>query len=514
MKTSLFAFGALHALSSLVRPYESDGAFATANSIDTLVLAKLREKGIEPAHLCSDEVFVRRVYLDAIGTLPTAAEARAFLEDRSPDKRGSLIDRLLAREEFADYWAMKWCNLLRVKSEFPINLWPNAVQAYHRWIRTGIKENMPYNRFVRELLTSSGSNFRKPQVNFYRAVQSKDPQSLAQAVALTFMGARADKWPKDRLAGMAAFFSQVGYKTTAEWKEEIVFYDLGKTNPPASATFPDGKTAPLPPMQDPREIFANWLISPGNPWFTRSIANRVWSWLLGRGIIHEPDDIRPDNPPVNPELLALLERELIANRYDLKHLFRLILKSQTYQLSCVPQSKNSQSEACFAFYPLRRLGAEVLIDAINQITGTKEKYTSRIPEPFTYIPEDLRSIALADASISSSFLELFGRSPREAGLESEQRDSLPTAAQQLHLRNSSHIRSKLEQSALLRALLNSGGKPRDIVNEIYLTILSRYPTDEEFNVVVAYKQAAENNQGVGLDIAWALINSAEFQYRH
>jgi len=495
-------------------PYETASAPTPGTRIDMLVFARLQKLGIEPAHLCSDAVFVRRIYLDVIGTLPTAQEARDFLKDQAPNKRPALIDRLLERDEFADYWAMKWCNMLRVKSEFPINLWPNAVQAYHRWIRTSLKENVPYDRLVREMLTASGSNFRKPQVNFYRAVQSKNPQALAQAVALTFMGARAEKWPKERLAGMAVFFSRVGYKATAEWKEEIVFFDLGKTAASASAVFPDGTTVELLPLQDPRAVFADWLIRPTNAWFARNIVNRVWYWLLGRGIVHEPDDIRPDNPPRNPELLNYLEQELIASRYDLKRVYRLILNSKTYQLSSLPRSDRPEAEAEFAFYPVRRLEAEVLIDAINQVTGTTEKYTSRIPEPYTFIPEDQRSIALADASITSPFLDLFGRCPRNTGLESEQRSSLPTAAQQLHLLNSSHIRRKLEQGAKVRALLQPAGNLRDVANGLYLAILSRYPTAEELAVVQTYAQTGDNRRQAGSDLLWALINSAEFQFRH
>jgi len=494
--------------------FEDQPVRTASGQFDQLVFGQLRQLGIEPAKLCPDEVFIRRVYLDVIGTIPEAGEVRAFLEDRSQNKRSVLINRLMERDEFADYWAMQWCNLLRVKSEFPINLWPNAVQAYHRWIRTAIKENMPYDRFVRELLTTSGSNVRVPQVNFYRAVQNKEPQALAQAAALTFMGVRADKWPKEQMAGMAAFFSQVGYKSTAEWKEEIVFFDSGKSNAAISAVFPDGTTVKLDPQQDPREVFANWLIRPGNPWFTRNIANRAWSWLLGRGIIQEPDDIRPDNPPVNPALLALLEREVVAKQYDLKSLFRLILNSQTYQLACIPGSKDPRAEANFAFYPVRRLEAEVLIDAINQITGTTESYSSRIPEPFTFIPEDQRSITLADASITSPFLDLFGRSPRDTGLESEPHSNRPTTSQQLHLLNSSHIRRKIEQSDKLKAMLRTAGNPRNAADELYLAILSRHPTEEELNIVTAYQQTGDNKRRVGLDLAWALINSAEFQYRH
>ena len=569
------------ATNEVLSPFESRAVLTPRSQIDKLVFGRLEQLGIQPANICSDAVFVRRAYLDVIGTLPTAQEARTFILDQDPNKRSTLIDRLLQRDEFVDYWAMKWSDLLRVKAEFPINLWPNAVQAYHRWIRSCIKENLPYDRFVREMLVSSGSNFRVPQVNFYRAVQSKQPQAIAQAVALTFMGVRAEKWPKDQFSGMAAFFSQVGYKQTAEWKEEIVWFDPNKPAPSGygsalrrdesgvegaeltaenaetaeeksrlkisassahsavktAAVFPDGTPAQLSPGKDPREVFADWLTCPKNPWFTRNIANRVWSWLLGHGIIHEPDDIRPDNPPSNPELLAYLEQELIAARYDLKHLYRLILNSQTYQLSSIAKSDKPEAEANFAYYPLRRLEAEVLIDALNQITGTTEKYSSAIPEPFTFIPEEHRSIALADGSITSSFLELFGRPPRDTGLESE-RNNRPTAAQRLHLLNSSHIQRKIEQGSGLRSLMQSKASPREVATRLYLTILSRFPTDEELKIVAAYSQPAGSaKSGAGqssgprprgakfapaqaggreaaVDLAWALINSAEFLYRH
>ncbi len=511
------AAGATPPVRAPIQPFEGPEVSNSEGRIDRLVMGKLRQAGILPAKLCSDAVFVRRVYLDVIGTLPTAQEAREFLLDRSPNKRRALIDRLLERDEFADYWAMKWSELLRVKAEFPVNLWPNAAQAYHRWIWESIKQNKPYDRFARELLTSNGSNFRVPPVNFYRAVQNKQPQGLVQAAALTFMGCRVENWPKEQLAGMAGFFSQVGYKATGEWKEEIVFFDPGKLAAGAvpPAVFPDGTPAKLAPDQDPREVFADWLISPKNPWFARNIVNRVWSWLLGRGIIHEPDDIRDDNPPVNPELLACLERELIASHYDLKQIYRLILNSQTYQLSSIGKSTDPKAEANFACYPLRRVMAEVLIDGICQITGTNEKYSSAIPEPFTFVPESERSIALADGSITSSFLEMFGRPPRDTGLESE-RNNRATADQRLHLLNSSHIQRKLEQSQLIRTLSQSSKTdPRETIAMIYLTVLSRFPNDEELKIATAYSQssAAKGREAL-VDLTWALINSAEFLYRH
>ena len=487
--------------------------------IDELVFAKWKPLGIEPANPCSDAVFLRRVYLDVIGTLPTVQEARAFFNDKAPDKRKKLIDSLLERPEFADFWAMKWGDLLRVKSEFPINLWPNAAQAYHRWIRDSIRNNLPYDKFARELLTASGSNFRVPQVNFYRALQSKDPKGIARAVALTFMGCRAEKWPEERLVGMSGFFFNVGYKKTNEWKEEIVFFDPHKNDaPPApkpgpkkagekrtpektpkpappKPVFPDGTPVEIAWDKDPRGVFADWLITPENPWFTRTIVNRVWHWLQGRGIVHEADDVRPDNPPSNPELLNWLAEELVRSKYDLKHIYRLILNSSSYQLSSISKSKHPEAAAHFASYSVRRLEAEVIIDALNQVTGTTESYSSIIPEPYTFIPETRRAIALPDGSITSSFLELFGRPPRDSGMESERNNRI-TAGQRLHLLNSSHVRNKLRDGPGLKKLAAEGNASENL----YLAILSRFPGDFE--------------RGGGEDLAWTLINSTEFLFRH
>ncbi len=546
--------------------YESAVAPRPAGQIDELVFARLAELGLTPV-LCSDGVFVRRTYLDVIGTLPTAAEAREFIQNPdAANKRRELIDRLLERDEFADYWAMKWGDVLRIKAEFPVNLWPNAAQAYHHWVRTAIATNKPYDVFARELLTASGSNFRVGPANFYRAVQNRKPEGIAGAVALTFMGTRVEAWPAERLAAMAVFFSEIGYKPTSEWKEEHVFWDplgvggaAGVSAPgrpavdaiakavnspdqpalppdsaqrPARATLPDGTVIDLPPDRDPRELFAGWLITPENPWFTRSIANRVWSWLLGRGIIHEPDDIRPDNPPSNPALLAALEKELVANHYDLKRFYRLILNSQTYQLSAMPRVTTPEAVANFASYPLRRLDAEVLIDAINAISGTTDLYTSPIPEPFTYIPADMPAIAIADGSITSPFLALFGRSARATGMENE-RDNKPVPAQWLHLLNSSHVQRKIEQGPKLRALMEARRSPAAIVEELYLTILSRFPTAVEVKNALAIGAAPPPRPGANgkvgsaaakaayaqrreswVDLTWSLLNSTEFLYHH
>ena len=494
-RLAVLALSAATALIAAESIFETT-APAPTSKIDQLVFSHLKQLQIEPAAIASDPVFLRRAFLDTIGVLPTPEEAREFLADTNPTKRSALIDKLLARPEFADYWANKWCDLLRVKAEFPINLWPNAAQAYHHWIRASIAANKPYDQFARQLLTESGSNFRNAPVNFYRAMQNRTPQGIAQSAALTFMGTRAEKWPAAQLADMAAFFSRVGSKETGEWKEEIVFFDLAKPAT-AKARFPDSTEIKLAPEQDPREAFASWLTSPKNPWFAQAIVNRVWYWVLGRAIVQEPDDIRPDNPPENPELLAYLESELVASHYDLKHIYRLILNSQVYQLSPVPHSDRPDAAAHFAYYPLRRLDAETLIDAINQITGTSETYSSAIPEPYTFMPDDQRATALPDGSITSAFLELFGRPPRDTGLEAERNNRL-TDAQRLHLLNSSHILNKLQQGPKLRNLART---PR----ALYLAILSRYPTDDEMKLIARMQP---------VDIAWALINSTEFLYRH
>lgn len=509
---ALFSGSSLSA--DLVAPFESSREFQINNDIDRLVLDDLKEKGIQPAHLCSDEVFVRRVHLDVIGTLPEPWVARQFVESKDPDKRAILIDKLLQDDTYADYWTLKWCDVLRVKAEFPINLWPNAVQAYHRWIYEAIKENMPYDRFARELLSSSGSNFRVAPVNFYRAIQGQEPSSIARAVGLTFMGTRLENWPQDRQKNMEAFFSRVAYKGTAEWKEEIVYLDPAQTSP-LNTFFPEGTPVKIAGDDDPRVVFADWLITPENPWFGRSIVNRLWFWMFGRGIIHEPDDIRPDNPPVNPELLAWLEKELVQSNYNLKHLLRVILNSRTYQQSSISQADQTAAEMNFACYPVRRLDAEVLVDALNWLSGSRERYSSAIPEPFTFVPEENRTIELADGSITSQFLEMFGRPSRDTGLLTE-RNNDPSRAQSLHLLNSSNVQQKIERSWRLRRLPRQAKWKTDAwVKLIYLNILSRYPTSEELAFSEDYfKIKGINKNQAASDLAWALINSKEFLYRH
>ena len=493
------------------RPFETAAATVAETPLDELVFDTLRRNGLQPAPLCSDSVFLRRAHIDVIGTLPEPEETERFLADPSPGKRAALIEALFRREEFADTWALKWCDVLRVKAEFPINLWPNAAQAYHRWVREAVMENRPYDAFARDLLTSSGSNFRVPQVNFWRAVQGRDPQALARAAALTFMGTRIDAWPEDRRASFAALFSRVAYKSTAEWKEEIVFFDPVAVD----AVLPDGTAVRVPPGEDPRRVFADWLLRPGNPWFARAAVNRIWSWFFARGLVNEPDDLRPDNPPTHPELLSFLEAEFVRRRFDVRHVFRLILNSRTYQQSPVPRGDGAAARALFGCYPVRRLDAEVLIDELCWIGGAGERYTSTIPEPYTFVPEENHTIELADGSVTSQLLEMFGRPARDTGLESERNDDA-SDQQRLHLLNSTDVRRRIERSPRLRKIGRAAkGDAAEFVRLTYLTLLSRPPEPAELGAALAYIRTKDRDRRQrAADLAWALVNSTEFLFRH
>ncbi len=512
--------------------------------LDKIVEVDLSSRGITPANLCSDEVFVRRIYLDMTGTLPLPKEVNLFMKDTSRDKRSVLIDSLFSHEAFNDYWTMKWCDVLRVKAEFPINLWPNGVQAYHRWIKDAVTNNMPYDKFATEMLTSSGSNFRTPAVNFFRAIQGDSTTNIANAVALTFMGSRAENWPEDKREDLEKFFSRTSFKGTAEWKETIVTCDFSSMDK-INTNYPDGSAVTISPLTDPRFVFSDWLVSEENEWFAKCMANRIWFWLMGRGIIHEADDIRNDNPPSNPELLAYLEKELIKSDYDLQHVYKLILNSRTYQQSSIPADESADVEKYFAVYPVRQLEAEVLIDAICKITGTTEQYSSPIPEPFTFIPESERTIALADGSITSTFLEMFGRPSRDSGFIAE-RNANPTSAQRLHMLNSTHILNKLSgkpakgkgkykaknTSKGINAKFSAWNKKKSgkwnkksknrsknwnalqSVRGLYLAILSRQPTSDELKKVKELSTVTKKKWEVLPTLAWALMNSKEFIYRH
>jgi hypothetical protein len=419
---------------------------------------------------------------------------------------------------------------LRIKSEYPSDLWPNAVQAYHHWIRDSLQRNIPIDRFARELLTSSGSNFRIGPANYYRAFLKRDPQDLAEATSLLFLGQRlscarchahpVESWDRIDNLGMAAFFAKVGYKKTLEWKEEVVYFNpKGELRDPATGdlvkpTFLGGRSAALAATQDPRIAFADWLTDPNNPLFARAMVNRVWFWLMGRGIVHEPDDLRPTNPPANPELLDYLAKELVDHRYDLRHIYRLILNSRTYQFSSAGSQWNGFDQAHFSHYLIRRLAAEVLLDAIGQVTQTSETFSSRIPEPYTVLPEGERAVELSDGSIGTPFLELFGRPSRDSGYESD-RDNRTSVVQALHLINSRHIQGRISSSPRLRQWAQSKLTDAEIIDEITLSAISRYPTAQERQTVVDYMARDPKARVQAMeDVVWAIFNTEEFLFNH
>ena len=470
------------------------------NKIDEFVVAKLKKLGIPPSELCSDPEFIRRAYLDVIGTLPTSAEARAFLADPDPQKRAKLIDQLLVREEFVDFWALKWGDLFRIKSGVGV-VRPAAGTAYYRWVRESIAQNMPYNQFVREIVTATGSIYEYGAANFFAPASNRDPQSFAEAVALIFMGARigcarchshpVENWTLDDDLGLAAFFATVNFKKTNEWTEEIVYSNPKtilrhpKTGQVVKPKFLGGEVLELDGQEDPRAKFADWLISPQNPWFAKNIVNRIWFWLLGRGIVHEADDWRPTNPPENPELLQYLQEELVNNKYDLKHIFRLILNSRTYQLSSQPNPGNQKDFAHFSHYRVKRLGAEQLLDAVSQVTENWESFRNAVAAPIVTLPLGHRATQIPDGSTESPFLKLFGRAPRDASFES-QRDSTPSLRQSLYLVNSDQFQAKVVNSPRIKRLIQEKKSDAEAIEELYFVTLARAPTEKEKQRVLEY----------------------------
>ncbi len=467
-------------------PYSRETPVEIRSEADRLLAAEWKRNRLEVPAEASDSVMVRRLYLDLAGRVPTPEEAKQFVRSEDPEKLEKLIDSLLAGDDFADFWTMRWCDALRVKSEFPINLWPNAVYGYQRRVRRFLSENEPYDRFVRALLTSEGSNFRVPEANFYRATADRSPEGIARAAALTFLGSRLEQWPEAERKKFTARFEPVRFKSTREWKEEIVYWSVPGANAAAAAAVLD------------------------HPDFARAAVNRVWAWIFGRGIVHEPDDLRPDNPPVNPELLDALASDFVRSGYDFRKLCRTIVSSAAYRAA----SGSEAAEAHFAAYPIRRIDAEVLDDALRQLSGVPSTYSSVIPEPFTFLPENARTVTIADGSISSSFLILFGRPARDSGSFSERNNAI-TGKQRLWLFNSGEIYRKLGRIPQ-RPELKKLPFPRK-VEELYWLFLSRPPTPEEartiresFNRIPKGREKWRFPQ----DLCWILLNTREFLYQH
>ena len=443
---------------------------------------------------CSDEIFLRRAYLTVTGALPTPSECVDFFEDSNPNKREVLIDRLIKSELGLKYMQMRWGDILRIKSEFPSNLWPNGVQAYNRWIYEQLMNNVPYDKMVRGLLLSSGSNFRAPAANFYRGFQKRSSRNFYDNINLLFLGNREC----DDNGNIC--FSQIKFKSTKEWKEEIVYLDIHKKVPYQDIELEDGTMFKLRADSDWREPYVNWLTSDRNRRFAEVMANRMWFWVFGRGIVHEPDNWTEENRPVDPELLNSLTEYFIASKYDMQALMKKILLSEQF---------NSVDD----FVP-QRLPAEVIVDALASVTGIWSTYTSRVPEPFTFYPPRTRATHLGDATVSSSELELFGKVSRDVSLESQRNNGI-TSRQLLYLMNSSELESRIRRSQILQRIYVNSANIEQLADSITLLVLSRRATADE---VAMYSDYMAKNElplmEVAIDIMWMQLNSNEFLYNH
>ena len=447
---------------------------------------------------CSDEVFLRRTYLTVTGALPSPQDCTKFLDDKNPKKREKLVNRLINSELCLKYMEMHWGDILRIKSEFPSNLWPNGVQAYNRWVYEQLLNNVPYNEMVRKLLLSQGSNFRSPAANFYRGFQKRSPENFYSNINVLFLGNR------NCTDNGYLCFKQIKFKGTKEWKEEIIYLDYHMNLPWQKIVLEDGTVLELTADTDWREAYVNWLTSPTNRRFAEVMVNRMWYWVFGKGLVHEPDDWRADNKPSDPAKLKELTDYFMSKNYDMKALLRKILMSKEFNSEMAPKG----------FYQPQRLPAEVIIDAISTATGIWTTYSSRVPEPFTFYPPQTRATHLGDATVSSSELELFGKVSRDVSLESQRNNSI-TSRQLLYLMNSSVLERRIRRSPVLKRILEQHTDVSTLANAITLRVLSRRATPEEIKL---YREYREKNSlplnELAYDIMWMQINSNEFLYNH
>lgn len=503
------------------------------NFVDELVFANLKELGVPPSLTCDDATFLRRVTLDIGGRIPTADEATAFLADPAADKRDRVIDDLLSSPDYADFFANKWTALLKNRRDDASDILSNF--AFHAWVRDGLLANKPYDQFVKELLAATGTVIGNPPVAWYKRVV--EPKQQLEDVAQLFLGVRMqcaqchhhpfERWSQDDYYSLAAFFSQVGRKPSGTRGEDLIFHKRGVATSTNIKTGVALKPAALgdaipniAPDADPRLALADWMAGPENPFFAKSLVNRYWKHFFQRGLIEPEDDIRDSNPPTNPELLAALEKHFIASNFDLKELIRVITRSQAYQLSAIPNEHNVVDVQNYSRYYPRRLQAEVLLDAVDQLTGSQTDFAN--------LPPGTRAVALPDNSYnrSSPFLRVFGRPEGESVCECERVQS-SSLAQSLHLINASDVKAKLAQSGGRAERLAKEERPvEEKVRELYLAAFARAPRADELQVAIEYltevrtdaagktidpqRAARENFQ----DLLWALINTKEFLFNH
>jgi len=486
------------------------------NVIDSLVFGKLRKLNLLPSEPVDDAAFLRRVYLDVIGTLPTADEAKQFLHDPSPDRRFRLVNDLMERPEFADYWALKWADLLRVDRQA---LGRKRAYNYYSWIRKSLAGNKPLDQFVRELVAADGPLDEVGPANFYKVVGR--PGDEASTVAQVFMGVRLacaechhhpfDCWSQTDYYGMQAFFTPVGLRGQAQGEALMASGAAQAKNPRTGETVtahPLGMIAPrAAPNGDCRAALAQWLTAPDNPWFARNLANRTWAHFLGRGLVEPVDDVRATNPATNPELLDALASHLVEHHYDFRSLVRLITSSLVYQLSSRPNATNERDEQNYSRALFKRLDAEVLLDMVCQTTGVGEKFPG--------VPAGYRAVQLWDSHVPHYFLKLFGRPERISVCECE-RNHEPSVSQVLHLLNAPDIHAKLAHEAgFVARTVRLRKENATIVDEFYLTFYSRYPTEKEKRVALDYfaRNPSERRQAAE-DLAWSVMNSLEFVFNH
>lgn len=488
------------------------------NYVDHFIFDKLKKLRILPAAQCDDATFVRRLYIDVLGVLPTAEETRAFLADTAPDKRAKLVDALLQRPEFSELWAMKWADLLRVQT-VPNQIDRKALNRYNDWLRQAITTNKPLDELVRELLTAQGGNFTSPAVNFY--VAEPNPLQMAENVAQVFMGVQIkcaqchnhpfERWTMDDYYSFSAFFAQVGQKGSSDPRERIIFdrrsgevnhIKDGRAMPPKFL----GGATPDCTGKDRRAVLAEWLTSPENPWFAKSIGNRVWQQFFGSGITNPPDDVRVTNPPSHPELEEALAKRLVEVKYDLRAIVKDICTSYTYQMSTVPRDPSITDKRNFAYQNVRRLGAEQLLDAIAKVTDSKVK--------FPVLPLGANAVQVADGNSGNYFLGLFGRPARSTVCTCERRAE-PTLAQVLHLINGDTMTNALNApGGKLEKLASSQMTPSQMAEEVWLAAYSRTPTGDEKTYVENYLNAAADKKTALEDVMWSVLNSKEFVFNH
>ncbi len=499
---------------------------ASNNYIDDLVYSKLQKLRVLPSAVCTDEQFLRRAFLDVIGLPPTAEEYRKFMADRAADKRAKLIDALLTRDEYADLWATKWSDWLKIRSDnnSAFGTDRKAANAYYEWIREQMKKNTPLDQFVKAQVAGAGSNLRNPPVNLYTMLPQGqfDAKGVAQDVAQVFTGMRVqcaqchnhpfDRWTQEDYYGFVSFFTGVKRKVASEAREFYIYDDVNAApakhlldGHPVAARFLGGD-APDVKGKDPRLALAEWLTAKDNTMFRQNMANRVWAQFFGRGIVDPVDDVRISNPPSNRELLEELGKRLAESDFDARKLIRDICLSKTYQLAATPNETNRDDDSQFSHQRLRRLRADVILDALAQITET--------PSNFNEMPRGLRAMQLYEGGYRANyFLKTFGAAVRDSVNASETRLE-PTLAQALHMVNGDTLEGKLAKSTVISRMLAAGKKPGEIVDELFVRTLCRKPSETEMKKMMSLVSTAPGDKNGYDDVLWALVNSTEFEFNH